>query len=118
MNKPESPNSKSCAHCPTNDALAHRLIKTSETASRKKREWFNSCLRILEFLLPCNSLTLIPVIYDMYAGKIGSTQGDKKDSAPAPTASNMPAINIVSASIPPILIPLSNIRFKTLYFFL
>src|SRR5699024_8989758 len=75
------------------------------TANKKKAEWLNNSRRIFVFLLPCNSFTLIPVIYDIYAGKIGKTHGDRNDNSPAPIAINIPTINIVSTSIPPIPIP-------------
>src|SRR5699024_4069371 len=72
---------------------------------KKKKQCASNVPRILPCFAPCNSFTLIPVIYDKYAGNIGSTQGDKKDNAPAPNANTIPTNKNVSVSIPPIVTP-------------
>src|SRR5699024_1491990 len=107
MSKPVSPFKKSFINPPKKDAPAPSPIKTSETPKRKMRERLNNVRLILAFCSPCNSFTLTPVIYDIYAGKIGSTHGDRNESAPAPIANNIPTTSIVSPSIPPIMNHLS-----------
>ena len=103
ISNPVSPINKFCNHLPKKEALAPKLIKTNETPSKKKKEWLNNLPLIFTSLLFCKSLTLIPVMYDRYAGKIGKTQGDRKDNAPAPIAKMIPVNNIVSLSIIPIM---------------
>src|SRR5690625_3955101 len=105
INNAESPLNSCCNHCPKNDAPIPKLRNTRDTPSKKKTEWLSNLLLIWPFFFPSNSLTLTPVMYDKYAGKIGSTHGDKNDNAPAPNDKSIQTISIVSASIPPIMTP-------------
>src|SRR5699024_365697 len=102
-----SPTKNFCIHCPKKDAPIPKLIKTRETPSKKKKACCNKVLLIFFVASPCNSFTLIPVIYDKYARNIGNTHGDKNDKAPAPNDNNTPTNNIVSALIAPKTIPSS-----------
>src|SRR5699024_1005543 len=100
-----SPTKNFCIHCPKKDAPIPKLIKTRETPSKKKKACCNKVLLILFVASPCNSFTLIPVIYDKYAGNIGNTHGDKNDNAPAANDNSTPTNHIVSALIAPKIIP-------------
>src|SRR5699024_10527520 len=83
-----------------------------------KKECCKSVFRTCFVCCPCNSFTLIPVIYDKYAGKIGRTQGERNDNAPAPNAKIIPTNKNVSVLISAISYILSTLiipNFSFLY---
>src|SRR5699024_11873522 len=75
------------------------LTNINYTPNKKKKECCKSVFRTCFVCCPCNSFTLIPVIYDKYAGKIGRSQGERNDNAPAPNAKIIPTNKNVSVLI-------------------
>ena len=66
---------------PTAEAVAPRIIKTNEKPNENKIVFIKTILFSLSI-----SFKFFPVMYEIYPGMIGNTQGVKKLINPAPNA--------------------------------
>src|SRR5438067_5388129 len=75
-------------------ALAPRAMNTAENPSTKQRLSVAADRREATAAPPAFPASDWPVTYDMYAGTSGSTQGERKDTAPAAKAVTVPSVAV------------------------